>query len=522
MSLLEIEGLTHAFGDTLLYKNASLTLHKGEHLGIVGANGAGKSTLVKICLGQVVLDSGQVRWQPRLQIGYLDQYAQVDGRLCLRDFLRTAFAPLYDLEAQLQKLYAKGSEAALVAAAPLQERLEQSDFYTLDTRIEQMARGLGLAAALERPIAATSGGQRMKAILAKLLLAGPDVLLLDEPTNFLDAAQVDWLAGYLAGLENAFMLVSHDAPFLARATNAICDIDDHALVKYHSNYTDFLARKAVRRQEYQKRYAAQQQEIQRTEEFIRRNIAGSRSKMARGRQKQLAHLVRLQAPEEKEPEPRFCFTARPLGNSVCLQVEHLTVGYTDALLTDLCFAVQGGQKLAVTGFNGVGKTTLLKTLLGQLPPLQGGYRFSTQVVTGYFAQDLLWPDGQKPPLQIVHDAFPALTEKEVRRQLARCGISERHARQPIQTLSGGEQAKVKLCLLTLTPCNFLILDEPTNHLDAKAKAALQAGLQQFAGAVLLVTHDAPFYRGWVQKVIKVEREAAGTAPPKGLPKKLSK
>lgn len=513
MSLLEIKGLTQTFGDNLLYKNAEFTLNKGEHIGVVGQNGAGKSTLIKICTGQIVPDEGRVAWHPKISAGYLDQYAKMNKDSTMESFLKSAYAELYRLEQKMLALYenAAEDEAALQLAARYQEQLERQDFYNIDTYVGQVVTGLGLTAiGLARPVGEMSGGQRAKVILAKLLLEKPDVLLLDEPTNFLDKEHIAWLADYLAGLDNAFMVVSHDYGFLEKIANRICDVDNKAITKYYGTYSEFLRKKTLLREDYIRQYAAQQREIKRTEEFIRKNIAGIKTKMARGRRTRLARMERMEAPEKKEIKPQFHFAELPLTNAEQLRVKHLAVGYQYPVLSDLEFGINGGQRVIITGFNGIGKSTLLKTLVGEIAPLQGSFRFAEQAVIGYFAQDLAWEDGKKAPIQAVSDAYPDMAVKEVRKVLARCGISDKHASQPIGTLSGGEQAKVKLCLLMRKPCNFLILDEPTNHLDACAKEALLEALSEFSGTVLLVSHEEAFYKEWAQKVsakvIRVEKK----------------
>ena len=430
MSLLEITNLSHSFSENVLYKNADFSLNKGEHVGIVGQNGTGKSTLIKLCTGQLLPDDGRVTWQSKTSIGYLDQYAEINLQLDMKSFLKTAFLNLYDLEEKMNYLYEnmqEGDFQNLNTAARYQEELERQDFYLIDTKIEQVATGLGLLAiGLDRPIAQMSGGQRAKVILAKLLLEKPDVLLLDEPTNFLDKEHVDWLSEYLCGLNNAFMVVSHDYAFLEKISNRICDIDNHKITKYYGTYSEFLRKKTALREDYIRQYSAQKKEIKKTEEFIRKNIAGRKSKMARGRQKQLDRMD------------------------------------------------------------------------------NGSFSFSEQVKLRYFEQDLHWENEEKTPIQIVSDCYPSLTIKEVRKNLACCGIMGEHAMQAIGTLSGGEQAKVKICLLILTPCNFIIMDEPTNHLDIQAKQSLKIALKEFKGTVLLVSHEPDFYKEWVQKIISIE------------------
>lgn len=508
MSLLEITGLSHSYGDSRLYSDSALSLNHGEHMGIVGQNGTGKSTLIKICTEQVIPDSGRIIWQPGITIGYLDQYACTNHAMTMEQFLKSSFRSLYELESKTKQLYEEAALScnmdSLNQASLYQEQLERSGFYSIDTRIAQVVSGLGLVSiGLSCPLEEMSGGQRAKVILAKLLLEKPDVLLLDEPTNFLDREHVEWLGGYLSAIENAFMVVSHDRAFLDRICTRICDIDNGRLTKYYGGYTEFLKKKAFLREDHIRQYNAQQKQIRKTEEFIRKNIAGRKSQMARGRQKQLDRMDKLEALEQKEIKPDFCFQCLPLTKCLHLSVKRLSVGYDYPILSHLDFSVSGGQRVVVTGFNGIGKSTLLKTLTGCLAPLDGVFTFSQQVTIGYFGQELIWENDALTPVQVVSNAYPMLLLKKIRRHLTRCGILSRQAMQPIGTLSGGEQAKVKLCLLTLRPCNFLILDEPTNHLDIQAKDSLQAALKSFPGTILLVSHEESFYRGWANRIIHI-------------------
>lgn len=316
MSLLEITELSQMYGDTQLYKNTEMTLNKGEHMGIVGQNGTGKSTLIKICTKQVIPDDGRIVWQPGISVGYLDQYAEIQRHVTMKEFLKSAFQSLYEIEQKMNRLYEEAAEnkmEGLNRAARYQEQLENLDFYSIDTRIEQVANGLGLAAiGLDRPIDEMSGGQRAKVILAEILLEEPDVLLLDEPTNFLDKEHIAWLADYLSELKNAFMVVSHDYDFLEKISNCICDIDNEKITKYYGTYSKFLKKKTLLREDYIRQYSAQQKEIKKTEEFIRKNMAGRKSKMARGRQKQLNRMDKMDALEQKEIRPAFHFPELPL------------------------------------------------------------------------------------------------------------------------------------------------------------------------------------------------------------------
>ena len=508
MSLLEITNLSHSFGDKILFKNTEMTINKGEHIGLVGQNGTGKSTLIKICTDQIIPDEGQMIWQPEISIGYLDQYARIDQDMTMRVFLKQAFKALYEMEIEMNELYEKsvdGNTAFLKQAAYYQEQLEQKNFYMIDTYIEQVAQGLGLLSiGMERSLKEMSGGQSAKVILAKLLLEKPDVLLLDEPTNFLDQEHISWLAEYLSGLDNAYMVISHDDTFLEKITSHICDIDNQKIAKYYGTYSAFCRKKIMLREDYIRQYVNQQKEIEKTEAFIRKNIAGIKSKMARGRRKQLERMDRMEALSQKEIRPAFHIKELPVTNTEHLLVKHLSVGYQYPILSNLNFTVSGGQKVVITGFNGIGKTTLLKTLVNKIPAINGAFHFSEQVTAGYFEQDLIWEDAELSPFQIVSDHNPALSNKEIRIQLARCGISGKHVMQAIGTLSGGEQTKVKMCLLLMQPYNFLIMDEPTNHLDKQAKESLKLALSEFGGTVLLVSHEEEFYKDWAQQVIDIK------------------
>ncbi len=508
MSLLEVRNLTHSYIDKVLYDKAGFDLYKGEHMGIVGQNGAGKSTLIKILMGEIIPDNGLIKWQSSIRIGHLDQYAKMKGTQTIIEYLNTAFANLFDLEQKINDLYQQmadtGNYDLLEQAAAYQEKLEASDFYSIGSHIDKVVYGLGInAIGTDRLIHELSGGQRAKVILAKLLLEKPNVLLLDEPTNFLDKEHVEWLANYLAVFDGAYIVVSHDYDFLEKVSSCICDIEFGTIKKYAGKYSDFLRQKEHLREDYVRQYQAQQKKIEKTEEFIRKNIAGVNTKIAQGRRKQLERMERL-APPTFTHKPAFAFKEISLSAQIALSVNDLEVGYGKPLLPKLNFSVLGGEKLVITGFNGIGKSTLLKTLVQRISAVAGSFRFSESVKIGYFEQDLAWEDGTKTPLQIISDFYPKLGLKEIRSRLAQCGVKNTHTTQAIATLSGGEQSKVKLCLLVLSPCNFLILDEPTNHLDAETKEALQKALIQFKGSVLLVSHEEKFYRQWADRSLNIE------------------
>lgn len=509
MGLLEVKNISHSFGDKTLYTGSSFELFKGEHLGLVGQNGTGKSTLMSTLIGEVIPDEGDIKWQNNIRIGYLDQHAKIDEDITVFEYLKTAFDDLFNIENELTKLYElmmeDSSEEVLNKAADYQTVLESSGFYEIDSTVMKVSQGLGITAiGMDKALKNLSGGQRAKVILAKLLLENPDVLLLDEPTNFLDKEHIEWLSDYLKAYEGAFILISHDFDFLDKITTCICDIEFREIKKYSGNFSQFMRLKGLKRESYIREYESQKKQIKKFEDYISKNKArASTASMAKSRQKQLDKIDKINPPGSI-PKPDFHFTSLPLTAQETLIVENLEVGYNKPLLPKLNFSIASGQKVVITGFNGIGKSTLLKTLIHQIPPVSGGFRFSDNVKTAYFEQDLKWKNSEENPVKIVSDKFPKLPVNQIRKNLAQCGIKSKNSMQPITTLSGGEQSKVKLCILTLTTSNLLILDEPTNHLDSDSKESLMHELVHWKGSIILVSHEPSFYKSWADKIIDIE------------------
>lgn len=508
MSLLTVDGLSQGFADKTLYQDASFVLNKEDHMGVTGQNGVGKSTLIKILTGEIIPDEGQVKWQNKIQVGYLDQYAKLKPGVTIRNFLRTAFQKLYDAETKLNDLYTKygetGDDDLLVQAGKLQTYLEENNFYGIDTEIEQVAAGLGLAEiGYDHDVSKLSGGQRSKIILAKLLLQKPDVLVLDEPTNYLDVNHIDWLVNYLNNFEGAYLVVSHDYDFLAKITNVIIDIDFGTITRYTGDLKHALRQKEADRETYMKAYANQQRKIAKTEAYIRKNKAGTRAKSAKSREKQLARMDVLTPPPNNR-QAKFDFPYVATASNLLLQTQDLVIGYDHALVKEAFnFSVGNGEKMAITGFNGIGKTTLLKTLLGKIKSIYGDFELSVTARIAYFKQDLTWPNKNMTPLQ---DIYPKLKPKELRQALARMGLTAQQAMSSLKELSGGEQEKVKLAKMQFEPANLLFLDEPTNHLDNKTKDALRKAIINFQGGVIIVSHERDFFQGnWVDKTIDIEK-----------------
>lgn len=509
MGILEVTNLAHSFGDKILYKNATFELFKGEHMGIVGQNGAGKTTLLRSLVGDITPDSGDIRWQKGIKIGYLDQHAKIDRKMTIFEYLKTAFNDLYEVERELNAIYENmgkiTNDAVLEKASDYQNLLVNNGFYEIESTVLKVSSGLGVdSLGLDTLLETLSGGQRAKVILAKLLLENPDVLLLDEPTNFLDKEHVDWLSEYLKNFKGAFLLVSHDFDFVNKVTNCILDIEFQKITKYNGNFDKFLSVKQVRKESYVREFQAQQKEIKKHKEFIAKNrVRASTAKQAQSRIKLLDKMEKL-SPPQTLPKPNFRLTSLPISAQKPLKVHSLEIGYDKVLLPKITFEVKSGEKVVITGFNGIGKSTMLKTLMGQIPAISGNFKFADYVKLAYFEQDLVWRDPELTPLEVVLQKFPKFSDRDARRQLARCGVMAKNVTQRIGTLSGGEQAKVKLCILINTKSNFLILDEPTNHLDADAKKALKKQLLNWGGSLILVSHEADFYSSLADKIINLK------------------
>lgn len=511
MSLLSVQNLSQSFIDKTLYEDASFVLNKEDHMGVIGQNGVGKSTLIKILTGEIIPDDGQVKWQRKINVGYLDQYAKLQPGVTIRGFLQTAFSSLYQKEQELNQLYARyadnGDSNLLDKAGKLQTYLEENNFYKIDTEIERVASGLGLAElGFDHDVAKLSGGQRSKIILAKLLLQNPDVLVLDEPTNYLDVSHINWLVDYLNDFEGAFIVVSHDYDFLGQIANCVIDIDFGTITRYTGTLKQALKQKQANRETYLKAYANQQRKIAKTEAYIRKNKAGTRAKSAKSREKQLARMDILTPPKNNR-KAKFEFPYVATASNLLLQTQDLVIGYDHALIKSAFnFSVGGDEKVAVTGFNGIGKTTLLKTLLGQIKPIYGNFELSVTAKMAYFQQDLVWPNKNMTPLQFLQEEFERKKPRELRQALARMGLTAQQAMSPLKELSGGEQEKVKLAKMQFEPANLLFLDEPTNHLDNDTKDALRRAITSFPGGVIIVSHERDFFRGnWVDKTIDLEK-----------------
>ena len=507
MSILNVEHLSHGFGDRAIFEDVSFRLLKGEHIGLVGANGEGKSTFMNIITGKLMPDEGKVEWAKNVRVGYLDQHTALERGMTVGDVLRSAFAWLLELEQEMNHICDRMGEASeqelgkmMETLGTIQDTLMMHDFYVIDSKVEEVARALGLEEiGLDRDVEELSGGQRTKILLGKLLLEKPDILLLDEPTNYLDAEHISWLTRYLQEYENAFILISHDIPFLNSVVNLIYHMENKELNRYVGDYDHFLEVYEVKKAQKEAAYRRQQREISELKEFVARNKARvSTRNMAMSRQKKLDKMDVIELAREK-PKPEFHFkTARTPGRFV-VTAEDLVIGYGDPLSKPLNFAVERGEKIVLTGANGIGKTTLLKSILGLIPSLEGRVIQGEYVEIGYFEQEME-KGNTNTCIQEIWEEFPSYTQYEVRSALAKCGLTTQHIESLVRVLSGGEQAKVRLCKILNRETNVLILDEPTNHLDVDAKDELKRALREYKGTILMVCHEPEFYSGLATSV----------------------
>ncbi|CAM3725623.1 ABC-F family ATP-binding cassette domain-containing protein [Aeromicrobium ponti] len=510
MSLLTVDKLSHTFGDRTLFKDVSFRLLAEDHVGLVGANGVGKSTLMNIITGQLIHDSGRVDWTPTVQYGYLDQHTVLTPGKTMRDVLKDAFLPLFEQEKELNEVTAKMADATpeeleelLEKMGEIQDRLDAGGFYSLDIKIEEAARGLGLdAIGLDRDVAALSGGQRTKVLLAKLLLEQPQVLLLDEPTNYLDVEHIRWLTNYLKEYPYAFMLISHDTEFMNQVSNTIFHLEFSKLTRYTASYDKFLELAEINKNQHINAYEKQKEFIKKQEDFIAKNKARySTTGRAKSRQKQLDRMERIDRPETAM-KPTFDFKESRGSSRYVFQGEDFEIGYTNALLPKMSMTIERGEKIAIVGCNGVGKSTLLKTMLGKIKPISGKVEQGDFLYPSYFEQEVKAEN--ITPIDDVWSEFPGLDQHQVRAALAKCGLKNEHISRPMNQLSGGEQAKVRLCKLLMNESNWLLFDEPTNHLDVVAKEELKRALKAYKGTIVLVCHEPDFYEDWVTKVWNVE------------------
>lgn len=499
--LFRLTDVHKSYGAQDVLRGASFQVNPGEHIGLVGRNGAGKTTIFRLLSGEEQADEGEVARARSLRLGFLEQHIDFEEGVTVHEAALAAFGELQRIEHEMHALehrMAEGGDdldAILERYSELQQEFERLGGFEYAARAEAILQGLGFERdtwSLETD--KLSGGQKNRLGLARLLLAEPDVLLLDEPTNHLDVAGVEWLEEFLKGYGPAYVIISHDRYFLDRACTRIVEVEQGRTVSYNGNYSAFLVEREERREAQRRAYENQRHLIAKTEEFIRRNLAGQKTKQAKSRRNMLARMERVEAVPSDASQGNFQLKGVERTGNQTLVVKDLSVGYPGKVLaSEVTFTLTRSECLGVIGPNGSGKTTFIKTLLGKLPPLAGESRWGTKVQIGYYAQQLDdLDDRNEIIMELRRVASPNATAGELRGFLARFLFTGDDPYKLVRDLSGGEKGRLALAKLIYSRVNVLVLDEPTNHLDIPSREALEEALDDYDGTIITISHDRYF------------------------------
>jgi ATP-binding cassette, subfamily F, member 3 len=515
--LYRLENISKSYGPHEILQDVTWQHNPGEKIGLVGRNGAGKTTLFRLITGREEPDHGRIIRTNALSIGHLEQHLDAAPDTSLFNYVLGAFSRVLGIEKQMRQIEDDLAEAGeeeqgrlLDRYAVLQHEYEHADGYTIHSEVERVLTGVGIdGGEWDRPIAEFSGGQQNRAMLAKLLLSRVDVLLLDEPTNHLDLDGIEFLEKYLAELEAGFVLISHDRTFLNRTVSEIVELAHGGLTEYPGNYETFLELRKARMEQMEGEWERQQEMIGRTQEFIRRNIAGQKTRQAQSRRKLLDKLERVERPQTDQTLAKFHLDAGPRSASVAVVVENLVAGYGgDPVVGPLNLQVRRGERYAIVGPNGSGKSTLLKTLAGRLEPVEGEVRYGSNIQLGYYDQTL---GDLRPHVRVLDEIWDldhSKTEEEMRTYLARFSFFGDDVFKKVSALSGGERGRLALAKIMYVGGNVMLLDEPTNHLDVYTREALEEALEIFTGVLIVVSHDRWFVDRIVERIILVREGAA--------------
>lgn len=513
MIILSGNKIERSFAGQVLFENISLQIDEKDRIALVGKNGAGKSTLLKILVGEETPTSGEVQTKRDLSLSYLAQNSRFMSDRTIYEEMLQVFAEVRTMEASLRELeeqmaYLAGQELEEVMARydSLSERFRQAGGFHYEADIRSMLQGFQFDQSMwEMKISDLSGGQNTRLALAKMLLEGPDLLILDEPTNHLDMETIAWLEQYLQHYKGALLIVSHDRYFLDKVATITLDLTKHSLDRYVGNYSQFVAQKEQRLLTEWQQYEKQQKQIAKLEDFVQKNIVrASTTKRAQSRRKQLEKMDRLDKPQGEKKAAHMTFQARTSSGNVVLTVEQAAVGYgRDILSQPLTFEVRKFDAIAIVGPNGIGKTTLLKSIMGHLPFIKGETRKGANVEIGYYDQTQSSLSPSQSVLEALWSAFPNRPELDIRNRLGAFLFSGEEVKKSVSMLSGGEKARLLLAKLSMEETNFLLLDEPTNHLDIESKEVLEEALIAFDGTLLFVSHDRYFINRVATKVLEI-------------------
>ncbi|USK70596.1 ABC-F family ATP-binding cassette domain-containing protein [Peribacillus asahii] len=522
MILLQVNQVSKYYGAELILSNMKLEVQHKDRIALVGRNGAGKSTLLKIIAGQLSYDGGEIIQPKGVTIGYMAQDTGLESELSIWNEMLTVFNHLISQEQTLRQLEEKmanpdifSNEAVyqkvLSEYDALQVQFKESGGYQYEADIRSVLHGLQFGSFdPSTPISTLSGGQKTRLALGKLLLTKPDILILDEPTNHLDIETLSWLEQYLQGYQGAVLIVSHDRYFLDKVVNQVYEISRHSMKKYHGNYSSYLIRKAEDFERDMKQFEKQQEEIEKLRDFVQRNITrASTTKRAQSRRKQLEKMEILDRPQGDQKSASFSFQIEKQSGNEVLQLNELAIGYqNEKVAQHINVRITKGESIALVGPNGVGKSTLLKTIIDKMPALSGDIHFGTNIQISYYDQEQANLVSNKRVLNELWDEHPLKPEKEIRTVLGNFLFSGDDVLKTVSTLSGGEKARLALAKMMMEKGNFLILDEPTNHLDLDSKLVLENALIDYPGTLLFVSHDRYFINRIATKVIELSKDGS--------------